>query len=240
MDKKLRKLARGHIVQFKKDELEKLPHEVFKPINAGKIIKSHKFGKGCRVQLDQDEQEMLGGKLGFKKAFKKIGRQANNIVHKVEKQLPNKQELKNFSRKLERGVDKGLSYAHKGLEFANDMGLSEVPILGSVSRVAEKAVGKADQMVDQAQAYRKQAKQSIENLQNQTAAGFTTRRGAGFTKRRGAGFTPIRGGQIGNDTIQTKRAIYAGRVYSDNNAVLARPDTQIFNPLKISTLGNVV
>jgi len=243
MDKKLKKLHQGKTVQFTHAELARLPHDIFKTMNAGKIIRAHKSGKGCRLQLEDGyEQEALGGKLHIGRAFKKIGKQVNNAVNnavnKVEKAVPNQREMKQFGRRLERGIDKGLTYGHKALAMANDLGLAQVPGVGAISQMVETGLGQADKMVDQAQEMRKNARNAI-NAARSTMANPYVHNGAGITTGRGIS-TGRTGGLLNRDTAQSHRVKYGGKVYSDGNALLARYDTQMAHPLKISTLGNVV
>jgi len=77
MDKKLKQLYNRKSAQFRHQDLQHLPHDIFSDFNSKKIMKSHMTGKGVRLQLDDEEAEYLGGKFGgFKKigsAFKKVG-----------------------------------------------------------------------------------------------------------------------------------------------------------------------
>ena len=83
MEEKLYKLYQGEPVSFTWDELEDLPHDVFDDESAELIIEAHQGRRGLVLHLTEDEAEMLGGKLNFKKIGSKIKsglKKANNVT----------------------------------------------------------------------------------------------------------------------------------------------------------------
>lgn len=111
MDKKLKQLYKGKIVQFKHADLENLPHDIFDDVNSKMIMKSHMQGKGLRLSLNNNEAEVLGGKFGgFKKigsAFKKVGKTLGDT--KKMQYGKNVMKVMDFQNKMSQGIAKATS-----------------------------------------------------------------------------------------------------------------------------------
>jgi len=111
MDKKLKQLYKGKVVQFKHGDLEHLPHDIFDDVNSKMIMKSHMQGKGLRLALNNNEAEVLGGKFGgFKKvgsAFKKVGKTLGDT--KKMQYGKNVMKVMDFQNKMSQGIAKATS-----------------------------------------------------------------------------------------------------------------------------------
>ena len=111
MDKKLKQLYKGKVVQFKHGDLEHLPHDIFDDVNSKLIMKSHMQGKGLRLSLNNNEAEVLGGKFGgFKKigsAFKKVGKTLGDT--KKMQYGKNVMKVMDFQNKVSQGIAKATS-----------------------------------------------------------------------------------------------------------------------------------
>ena len=113
MEEKLYKLYQGEPVSFTWDELEDLPHDVFDDESAELIIEAHQGRRGLVLHLTEDEAEMLGGKLNFKKIGSKIKsglKKANNKIRDIDNKYQVSRKvsnaIKNYDR--EQGVSKKL------------------------------------------------------------------------------------------------------------------------------------
>ena len=90
---KLKKLARGHTVQFKHDELGGIHRLKLGMANMKKIQKAHKSGKGVRLALESHEIEGSGLGSFVKKGAKMVS------------------ENKQLTKLKDQALDKGLDYA---------------------------------------------------------------------------------------------------------------------------------
>ena len=113
MEEKLYKLYQGEPVSFTWDELEDLPHDVFDDESAELIIEAHQGRRGLVLHLTEDEAEMLGGKLNFKKIGSKIKsglKKANQNIRDIDSKYQVSRKvgnaIKNYDR--EQGISKKL------------------------------------------------------------------------------------------------------------------------------------
>lgn len=260
MDKKLRKLMQGHKVQFKHSELENLPHDIFSDANAQTIMKSHMRGKGVRLQLDQNESQVLGGKIGFKKIGKAF-KSAVKTVNKVPKQLGSDytvgQMIKKYDQKhnlsksvknfAENEFDKtrqkvkselrnpkkiGQAVLRHGAKMARKAGLDTDLMDNASSFVIQQTLGRVDPTLADMAVNKLQNSKTYNKIQDKVNKQLY---GEGIHIAKGGSF---RGNGIQGGSFRPNGgALYGGnvKVYDDQSPFL-RPDQPAFTPLPPKSL----
>ncbi len=140
MDKKLKRLMKGHVVQIKHNELENLPHDIFDDVNSNIIMKAHMKGKGVRLQLSGNEAEVLGGKIKWGKVGKKIANTAKSVGKDIKDAgMDAKQYLGNTEdRKYGKNIMKIANWQNKNLQkIANSSLVQNSPFGNTIGALAE-------------------------------------------------------------------------------------------------------